>query len=249
MFRRNAIITGASTGIGAACARRLVRAGFHVTGVARRGDKLARIAAELAGAEGAFFPVALDVTEARATEQIIDAARAAAGAEPDVFVINAGRGLRGTVLGSDASLWAEVFELNCLAALQQMRAAAMHMRAMGSVRVRDIVVLGSVVGRNVSPVNPVYGATKFALHSAAEALRQEVAGDRIRVTLIEPGIVRTEFQRTARYEMDGFDANEEKYGPYLGADDIASVVVFALNQPEHVSISNLIIRPTRQTTP
>jgi NADP-dependent 3-hydroxy acid dehydrogenase YdfG len=249
MYRRTAIVTGASTGIGAACVRRLVRSGAHVTGVARRGGQLDRIASELVRFEGQFFPLPLDVTRPGAAEKVIEAARAAAGAEPDIFVVNAGRGLKGTLLGSDVALWSEMFELNCLSALLQMRAAAMHMRAMGSERVRDIVVVGSVVGRNVSPVNPVYGASKFALHSAAEALRQEVAGDRIRVTLIEPGVVRTDFQLTAKYEMRGFDANEEKYGPYLSADDIATLVAFALDQPEHVSISNLIVRPTRQTTP
>src|SRR6185436_14471043 len=120
MYRRTAIVTGASTGIGAACVRRLVRSGVHVTGVARRGEQLERIASELARSEGQFFPFPLDVTQPSAPEKAIAAARAAAGAEPDIFVVNAGRGLPGTLLGSDVTLWSEMFELNCLSALQQM---------------------------------------------------------------------------------------------------------------------------------
>lgn len=249
MHKRTAIITGASAGIGAACARQLVLAGNHVTGVARSGGLLEDMASELVAAEGKFCPLTLDMTEPSATDKAIEAARTASGREPDVFVVNAGCGLPGSLLSSDMELWEDMFELNCLSALRQMRGAAAHMRAMNSARVRDIVVLGSVVGRNVSPVNPVYGASKFAVHSAAEALRQEVARDRIRVTLIEPGVVRTEFQRTAKYEMPSFDANEDNHGPYLQADDIAALVAFTLTQPEHVSISNLIVRPTRQTVP
>jgi NADP-dependent 3-hydroxy acid dehydrogenase YdfG len=164
-------------------------------------------------------------------------------------VVNAGRGLPGTLLGSDQTLWSDMLELNCLSVLRQMRAAATHMRAMGTERVRDIVVMGSVIGRYVSPANPVYGASKFAVHSAAEALRQEVARDRIRVTLIEPGFVRTDFQRTAKYNMRNFDAQEAESGPFLQANDIAALVAIALSQPEHVSISNLVVRPTRQCTP
>lgn len=249
MRGRTAIVTGASSGIGAACSRHLVSAGAHVIGVARRGDRLESMALDLAGSEGVFSPLPLDITCDRATEKTIEFARVVASSDPDIFVVNAGRGLPGTLLSSDETLWAEALQLNCTSVLRQMRAAAMHMRAMGSTRVRDIVVMGSVVGRYLSPTNPVYGACKFAVHSAAEALRQEVAKDRIRVMLIEPGFVRTDFQLTAKYDMRNFDAQEAESGPYLEARDIATLVTLALSQPEHVSISNLVVRPTRQRAP
>ena len=102
----------------------------------------------------------------------------------------AGRGLPGTVLGSDPARWEEMLSANYLAVLRQLRACAERFVALakgdGGRQARDIVVLGSTVGRQVSAANPVYGSTKFALHSLVEALRQEVCGYGVRVSLIEP---------------------------------------------------------------
>jgi NADP-dependent 3-hydroxy acid dehydrogenase YdfG len=110
----------------------------------------------------------------------------------------------------------------------------------------DIVVIGSTIGRQVSSVNPVYGATKFAVHSLVEALRQEICGSNIRVTLIEPGFVRTEFQASAGYDLQWFDRLESESGPFLDAQDIARTIAFVVNQPRHVHLDDIRIRPTRQ---
>ncbi|ATS51818.2 SDR family NAD(P)-dependent oxidoreductase [Xanthomonas citri pv. phaseoli var. fuscans] len=111
---------------------------------------------------------------------------------------------------------------------------------------QDIVVIGSTVGRTLSAGNPVYGATKFALHSLVESLRQELASSLIRVTLIEPGFVRSGFQQSAGYDMNAFDTLERDLGPFLSAEDVARSIRFVLDQPPHVHIDDIRLRPTRQ---
>jgi NADP-dependent 3-hydroxy acid dehydrogenase YdfG len=243
---RKAVVTGASAGIGLAVARTLCRDGYIVYANARRHDLLDDTARD---SGGRIIPVPGDITDSTVIDSLLERAE-----PPDVWVVNAGQGLPGTLLTSDESRWREIVELNVLSALRQLRTAATSMikraQAEGtSARARDLVVIGSVVGRVVSPFNPVYGATKFALHSAAESLRQEVGKHFVRVTVIEPGIVRTEFQTTAGYDMSSFNAYEDEAGPYLNAEDIAALVGFVVAQPRHVNVGELIVRPTRQVSP
>ncbi len=252
---RIAIVTGASAGIGRAIAESLCRNGTHVVANARGEARLAAVHAELerTQATGSFVPVTGDITHADTLARLFDTCSDRFETSPDIFVVNAGHGLPGSLLGSDEELWDAMFQTDTVSALRQMRAAAAVMRersraAKTPVR-QDIVVIGSVVGRNISPVNPVYGAAKFALHSAAEALRREVAPDWIRVTVVAPGAVRTEFQTVAKYDMERFDAAESASGPFLRGVDVARLVQFVVDQPAHVHLNEVAVRPTRQVLP
>ncbi|WP_369173055.1 SDR family oxidoreductase [Streptomyces sp. R28] len=246
---RIAVVTGASSGIGRAVASAFTRQGIHVLAAGRSGDRLAAVQAELAGRPGTVVPHSGDMTHAAYTEELLAAAEREWG-PATIFVASAGQGLPGTVLGSDANRWEELIEANYLAILRQLRATASefkkHAEADGGRQVRDIVVIGSTVGRQISAANPVYGSTKFAVHSLVEALRQEVCTHNIRVTLIEPGFVRSGFQEAAGYDMEWFEAVAEQSGPLLVPEDVASVIDFVVSRPTHVHLDDIRLRPTRQ---
>ncbi len=184
-INRTAIVTGATSGIGAAVTRRLVEDGARVVANGRRQPRLTALEALWPGPQRPVLGVVGDATDAGLIDRLFDAARDAWDRQPDLFVLCAGHGLPGTLLRSDPAKWAELFEVNCLAALRQLRACAERFVAAAQddqreggredARVRDIVVIGSTIGRQVSAFNPIYGATKFALHSVVEALRQEIA--------------------------------------------------------------------------
>jgi NADP-dependent 3-hydroxy acid dehydrogenase YdfG len=253
---RVAVVTGASSGIGAATVHTLAGAGYGVVAAARRTDRLtaladeATAAARAAGTGGDVLPMAGDVTAEGLVEELFAAARRRWGRQPDTFVLSAGHGLPGTLLGSDQARWRDLVEVNYLAVAQQLRDCAASFRRDverdPSVPVRDIVVIGSTIGRTVSPFNPVYGSTKFAVHALTEGLRQEVCEHTIRTTLIEPGFVRSEFQETAGYDMTWFDSLEQASGPFLLPSDIARTIQFVLGQPPYVHLDTIRVRPTRQ---
>ncbi len=247
--RRIAIVTGASSGIGRAIASHLARRGTHVVAAGRREARLTELREDLAGQPGDILPVTGDINRPEHTDELLAAATRAWGA-PDIFVVSAGRGLPGTVLGADTDRWQTLVETNYLAILHQLRKSAAEFvrqaEADGGGRVRDLVVIGSTVGRQISAANPVYGSTKFAVHALVEALRQEVCALNIRVTLIEPGFVRSGFQEAAGYDPAWFEAVAERNGPLLVPEDVAEVVGFVLAQPTHVHLDDIRIRPTRQ---
>ena len=249
---RVAVVTGATAGIGRAVAERLIESGARVVGCGRRREPLLQLERTV-NRDGVqrFVGCQVDVTATGAIEALFDTVRARFGGSPDLFVINAGRGLPVSLLEADEGRWTALFELNCIAATRQLRAAAITMiqARRSSPAQQDVVVMGSVVGRHASPFNPVYAASKSALHALTEALRQEIAGSCVRVTLVEPGIVRTEFQDTAGYDIADFDAYEGEIGPFLMADDVARLVTFVVSLPPHVHASDLVIRPTRQAYP
>ena len=116
-------------------------------------------------------------------------------------------------------------------------------------RAADIVIIGSVVGRHISPFSAVYGATKYAVHALAEGLRREVGPMGVRVSLVEPGIVLSGFQDGAGYSDDLVQNFKNRFGPLLHGDDVANAIQFIVTQPPHVHISDIIVRPTRQDYP
>jgi len=253
---RVAMVVGASAGIGLAIATKLVSENIYVVGNARRKEKLEDIERKLnAGTSSPLFVgVPGDVTHQETLDALFYFCEERFASGPDIFVINAGHGLPGSILDSDEGKWEELFHVNCISALRQMRVAGHSMVAQVKAdpdksRPRDIVVIGSVVGRHVSPSNPVYGATKFAVNSLAEALRQELGKYLIRVTLVEPGIVQTEFQEVAKYDLEAFNEYKKEIGPFLLPEDIANFVSFVVNQPAHVHFNNVVVRPTRQSYP
>ncbi|MEO0512831.1 MAG: SDR family oxidoreductase [Planctomycetota bacterium] len=264
---RIAIVTGASAGIGRALARDLARGGARLVVNARREEPLQQLREEFGSDRVAV--VAGDAADAGLITELLDRARETFGADADLVAINAGRGLRGSVFDSDTGQWEEMLRTNILGASLLMRAAAERMVAMlpdvsaepGAFEdawakvvadgrpCRDIVVLGSTVGRHISPFSSMYGASKFAVNSLAEALRRQLAGSGVRVTLIEPGVVRTEFQESAGYEMDGFGAFMERVGPVLTAEDVSRSILFTVSQPPAIHVNDVMIRPTRQEYP
>ncbi|WAH66457.1 SDR family oxidoreductase [Xanthomonas hortorum] len=242
-----AAVSGGTSGIGRAIAQNLAQSGIQVAISGRNQDSLEQICAA-SQQPGGIIGVAADVRDVTHVEQLWRASEHNFGEPPSAFVLCAGRGLPGSLLTSDQAQWEELIAINVLGAMQQLRAVAKAFseRERSSDTVQDIVVIGSTVGRTLSAGNPVYGATKFALHSLVESLRQELASSLIRVTLIEPGFVRSGFQQSAGYDMNAFDTLERDLGPFLSAEDVARSISFVLDQPPHVHIDDIRLRPTRQ---
>jgi NADP-dependent 3-hydroxy acid dehydrogenase YdfG len=251
---RVGIITGASAGIGLAIAEELSPAGASLVLNGRREEKLKAAAGRL---KGPVATVAGDAAEQGTIDAMLAAAGTKLGAEADLIVVNAGRGLNGSVVSSDPAEWEEMIRTNVTGAARLMRSAAHRMMADVEARdkgdwqkrARDIVVIGSVVGRHVSPFSSMYGATKFAVHGLTEGLRREVAPKGIRVTLVEPGFVVSEFQGVAGYTEEWFKGVVERIGPVLEPGDVAQAVAFVCAQPARVHVGDVLIRPTRQDYP
>ncbi len=247
---RIAIITGATSGIGEATARKFISSGYGVVGNGRNAEKLHALEQELGAA---FCGMAGDAGDSSLLEQLFAAAIERFGKPADIVVANAGRGLGGSVSSADLSQFEEVLKLNVTGTLSLLQKAARKMAAELQSgfpgKTADIVIIGSVVGRHISPFSAVYGATKFAVHSLAEGLRREMGPKGIRVSLVEPGIVISGFQDGAGYS-DGMVKNfKDKFGPLLIGEDVANAIHFIVSQPPHVHVSDIMVRPTRQDYP
>lgn len=251
--QRIAIVTGATSGIGRATSLRLAAAGHYVVVNARDPDALTAFSAYLTASSARVASIPGDASQPKTIARLIDACEMDLGGPPSIGVVNAGGGLPGTLLTSDPARWDELFRVNVLGALRQMRALAEAMLPAAQAdplgQPLDIVVTGSTVGTNVSPFNSVYGASKFAVHGAAEGLRREVGPLGIRVSLVEPGIVGTNFQAAAGYDPEWFAAYSDEIGPVLEADDVARAIEFITSQPPHVHLNVAMLRPTRQPYP
>jgi NADP-dependent 3-hydroxy acid dehydrogenase YdfG len=247
---RIAIVTGASSGIGEATARRLVAAGFGVVGNARNVEKLSRMERELG--EG-FCGVAGDAADVAVIERLFAAAAERYGRPADIVVANAGRGLGGAVTQADLAAFEDILRLNVTGTLALLQQAARQMVARQASGFpespADIVVIGSVVGRHISPFSAVYGSTKYAVHALTEGLRREVGPKGVRVTLVEPGIVVSGFQDAAGYDDAQVQQFHERFGPLLVGEDIANAIHFVVTQPPHVHVSDIMVRPVRQDYP
>jgi NADP-dependent 3-hydroxy acid dehydrogenase YdfG len=219
------VITGASTGIGAATARRAAEFGHRVVLAARSEDKLSALAEELG--DGALA-VRCDVTSWEDQQQLVAATLKRFG-RMDVFFANAGFGARRGFLEESVEHWRSMIDTNVLGAALSIRAALGHFREQNA---GHMLLTSSVAGRRVLP-GSLYSATKWAVGAMGEALRQEVAETDIKVTLIEPGMVDTPF----------FDNSPSGA---LEADDIARAVMFALTQPAHVDVNEVLVRPIHQ---
>jgi NADP-dependent 3-hydroxy acid dehydrogenase YdfG len=227
------IITGASSGIGAQTARRAVEDGHRVVLGARREDRLAALAQELGGGERAIA-VRCDVGEWADNEGLAKAALDAFGGFDAVFA-NAGFGAKRGFLEETPEFWRSMVLTNVLGTAYTIRATLPHLLERGR---GHYVITSSVAGRRVLP-GSLYSASKWAVSAIGEALRQELRtmhdNRGIRVTLIEPGMTDTPF----------FD-NRPEPGTALDEDDIARAIVYALGQPEHVDVNEILIRPTSQ---
>ena len=238
MNGKTAVVTGASSGIGEATARLLAHKGCNVVLAARREDRLKSLAAELG--EGALA-VPTDVTDPAACEALVSRAVEGFGSV-DILVANAGLGLYGSIADGEPEDWRRMFEVNVLGVLYATRAAVRHMLGRGS---GDVVFVSSLAGRRVPRAEgTVYAATKHALTAVAEGLRMDVHGKGIRVINVEPGLVRTEFPESSYPSAQEYYAQRE-FSP-LEAEDVAQAVVYAVEQPPRVSLSEIVVRPTEQ---
>lgn len=264
---RIAVVTGASAGIGLAIAQELASQGAGVVINARRAELLKAAADGINTSAGATaekprcVPVAGDCSEQGVIDQLLNTARRTFGSEADLVVVNAGRGLNGSVLTSDTTQWEEMVRTNILGAAAMMRSTAKRLTSLvpesetGQAGAwvkrsgRDMIVLGSVVGRHVSPYSSMYGGTKFAVHGMVEGVRRELAPKGVRVSLVEPGFVVSEFQGVAGYDPAWFNGVVDRIGPVLEPVDVARAVAFIASQPAHVHVSDILVRPTRQEYP
>ena len=175
------------------------------------------------------------------------------GRAADIVVANAGRGLGGSVKDADLTQFEDLIKINVSGALALIQKAAQKMVDMQEdaypQSAADIVIIGSVVGRNISPFSAVYGASKFAVHALAEGLRREVGPKGVRVSLVEPGAVLSGFQAAAGYTDEMVKSFHENFGTLLIGDDIANAIYYIVTQPPHVHISDIVVRATRQDYP
>ena len=249
-YPRIAIITGATSGIGEATARKFIASGYGVVGNGRNAEKLRALEQEFGAA---FCGIAGDATDSTVLERLFAVAIERFGKPADIVIANAGRGLGGSVKDADMSKFEAMLKLNVTATLALLQKAAQKMVVQQQSgypkQAADIVIIGSVVGRHISPFSAVYGASKFAVHSLAEGLRREVGPKGIRVSLVEPGIVISGFQDGAGYSDEMVQNFEDKFGPLLQGEDVANAIHYIVSQPPHVHISDILIRPTRQDYP
>ena len=245
---KTAIVTGASSGIGKATAMTLAQAGAAVVIQARRKDRLVKLASDIEAKGGKALAISGDASLTSDTDRLLEKTLEwkAGGRKYDVVVVNAGRGLAGGTLSSDHYQWEEVYHTNVLGAAYLMRSAAKYFveRKKG-----DIVAIGSVVGRNISPFSAFYGSSKFAVGAIVEGLRQEVCSHGVRVSLVMPGIVKSEFQKVAGYNEDNFYKGIAHMGKLLDPQAIADGIYWLLTQPRNVNVSGIMIRPTGQNYP
>jgi NADP-dependent 3-hydroxy acid dehydrogenase YdfG len=223
------VITGASTGIGAATARRAAEFGQRVVLAARSQEKLEELAQELGGAEHALAQ-RCDVTSWDDQQALVATALERFG-RLDAFFANAGFGAKRGFLEESVEHWKAMIDTNVLGAALSIRACLGHFREQNA---GHVILTSSVAGRRALP-GSLYSATKHAVTAMGEALRQEVADTDIKVTLVEPGAVDTPF-------FDSAPTNA------LESDDIARAVLFALTQPPHVDVNEILVRPIHQPT-
>nr|WP_255482080.1 SDR family NAD(P)-dependent oxidoreductase [Amycolatopsis sp. SID8362] len=233
------MVTGASSGIGAATARAMAAAGATVVAGARRVDRLEELAAT---ADGEVFPVELDVADQQSVREAVATAVSRFGGL-DVVVNNAGVMLSGPIVGADTAEWDRMVRTNLLGTLYVTHAALPHLLA----RKGTVVQISSTSGRVASAMGGVYAATKFGVNAFTESLRQEVTEQGVRVVTIEPGMVDTELadhigDETIR-DMAKKMADSMRT---LRAEDVAAAVVYAVGQPDHVAVNEILLRPTDQ---
>jgi len=249
-YKRIAIVTGATSGIGEATVRKFIAEGYAVVGNGRNVKKLSALAQELGDA---FLGVAGDASDQHILDSLFTSAHQHFGKAADIVVANAGRGLGGSVKEADLAEFEKVIKINVMGTLALLQKAAKEMLDYQQIdypkATADIIIIGSVVGRHISPFSAVYGSTKFAVHSLAEGLRRELGPKGIRVSLVEPGLLLSGFQAEAGYSDELVQDFKDKFGPLLIGEDVANTIHFIVSQPPHVHISDIMVRPTRQDYP
>jgi NADP-dependent 3-hydroxy acid dehydrogenase YdfG len=240
-----ALVTGASSGIGTAVARALAQRGVRVALAARRVDRLRALAEELIGdGRGDALALACDVRNPddvqAAVQQTLDR-----WGKLDILVANAGFGYRSPLVDGDITRWKDMIDTNVYGLLLTLKYGVPPMLERGR---GHVIITSSVAGRVPTPGGSAYCGSKFAATAIADVLRQEVGPQGVRVTTIEPGVVISEFQEVAGYTPGILDNMLKGATPLLPAD-IARAVVFAVEQPAHYGVNEIVVRPTGQAFP
>ena len=236
MSERTAVVTGASSGIGAATVRALAAAGFDTVAAARRLDRCEALAAEVGGRAAR-----LDVTDDASVAEFV------AGLDGVDLIVHSAGGALGLDRVEDADLdqWRSMYESNVLGVVRLTKALLPKLRAAAA---GHIVVLGSIAGFEVYPGGAGYTAAKHAVNALCRTLRLELNGEPIRITEIAPGMVETEFSQV-RFGGDQERATAVYRGlTPLSAQDVAEVVAFCATRPPHVDIDQVVLRPVAQAT-
>jgi NADP-dependent 3-hydroxy acid dehydrogenase YdfG/uncharacterized protein YciI len=240
---RAALVTGASSGIGEATALALAREGAKVVLAARRIERLQALAERIGSHGGEAFPIAVDVAREPQARAAVEGANRHFG-RLDIVVNSAGIMLLAPVAEATSDEWRTMVDLNLLGLMHVTQAAVAVMRRGGG---GHVVNIASLAGRIANPNASAYAATKFGVVGFSESLRREVYKDQIRVTVIEPGVVATELgDHIENPAMKaGLKERLASTAP-LQAEDVAAAVVYAVTQPQHASVNEILLRPTGQ---
>ena len=241
-----ALVTGASSGIGAATAAALADQGAAVALAARRRHRLETLAAGIRDQGGTALVLEADVTDQRQAADTVQRTVTELG-RLDTLINNAGVMLLGPAVGAPLAEWQQMVELNVLGLLYCAHAALPHLlRAAedGPRHVADMVNISSVAGRVARNGNTVYSLTKHGIGAFSESLRQEVTRRYVRVSLVEPGATATELASHNRPEV--LESLSSQLGQTMEAADIADAITYIVTRPRHVAVNELLIRPTEQ---
>ncbi|MGO9505641.1 MAG: SDR family NAD(P)-dependent oxidoreductase [Streptosporangiaceae bacterium] len=240
------LVTGASSGIGAAAATALAKEGAAVALAARRKDKLDALAADIRAAGGTALVLESDITDEQQATDAVERTVAELG-RLDTLINNAGVMLLGPAAGAPLSEWQRMVDLNVLGLLYCAHAALPHLISAagdGPRRVADMVNISSVAGRVARNGSGVYNLTKHGVGAFSESLRQELAGRYVRVSLVEPGATATELAGHNRPEV--LESMRSQFGQRMEAGDIADAITYIVTRPRHVAVNEMLIRPTEQ---
>jgi NADP-dependent 3-hydroxy acid dehydrogenase YdfG len=240
---RIAVVTGASSGIGAATARQLAAAGYRVVLTARRKDRIEALAEEITAAGHDAVAYGLDITDRAAVDEFAQAFRTVG-----VLVNNAGGALGADpVATADPEQWRRMYETNVLGTLNVTQALLPALTASGD---GTVVVLSSTAGHGTYEGGGGYVAAKHAEHVLAETLRLEIVGTPVRVIEVAPGMVKTDEFALTRFDGDAAKAEKVYAGVAqpLTADDVAETITWAVTRPPHVNIDLLVVRPRAQAS-
>jgi NADP-dependent 3-hydroxy acid dehydrogenase YdfG len=243
-----ALVTGASSGIGEATARRLAQEGASVALVARRRDRLEKVASSL-GAASRVFVVTADITDRAQARDAVKRTVAELG-RLDVLVNNAGMGLAGPVAEAPEDEWERMLAVNVEAVLTMTRAALPHLvrAAQDSARrVADLVNISSTAGRVARAGMAIYSLTKFGINAFSESLRQELLPQRVRVGLVEPGIVQTELETHIRSDVRAAIGKMTAGVERLLPEDIADAVAYMVTRDRRIAVNEMLVRAGAQT--
>jgi NADP-dependent 3-hydroxy acid dehydrogenase YdfG len=243
-----ALVTGASSGIGEATARALAAEGASVALVARRADRLTRLADELTASGAGALAIEADITDRDRARSAVARTVEALG-RLDILVNNAGVMLLGPIEGAPIDEWDRMLDLNLRALLSVTEAALPHLLHAAESEPRnvaDLINISSTAGRQVKRGSGVYNLTKHGVGAFSDSFRQEFSRRHLRVGVVEPGAVDTELRDHLRPEVREAQAKRMATMERLQASDVAEAIRFMVTRPRHMVVNELLVRPTEQ---